>query len=200
MTKPLFITFEGGEGSGKTTQSKMLFEYYQGQNIPSIWTREPGGNVIAEKIRELIIYNDMDVKTELLLALAARSEHLKDVILPALKEGKIVICDRFVDSSMCYQGYKLGMEKVLTLHKEVFGDIMPDITFFIDVPVEIGLKRAISRGSSNRFENMPQNIHEKFRECFHNLVKMFPDRIVKVDGTSSPEEIFSIIIKELKNA
>jgi dTMP kinase len=136
-----FITFEGGEGSGKTTQSKLLFEYLKSQNIKCIWTREIGGTEIAEKIRDIILHNEIHIMTELLLVMAARKEHIENVILPALLGGVTVVCDRFIDSTLCYQGQSLGIAKVLGLHKEVFGDFFPDLTFFIDVPVEEGLRR-----------------------------------------------------------
>ena len=199
MKRALFITFEGGEGSGKTTQSKRLQEYFHQKNIPSIWTREIGGTNIAESIRDLIVHNEMDITTELLLAIAARNEHLIHVIMPALEKREIVICDRFVDSSLCYQGYKLGIETVLKFHQQVLGSIMPDISFFIDVPVEEGLKRAVKRGGNNRFESMPIETHEKFRQCFHQLVEMFPERIIKIDGLKSEDEISEIIIEKVKN-
>ena len=199
MNKPLFITFEGGDGSGKTTQSKRLHLYLKSKNIPCIWTREPGGTNIAELIRDVMVNNNMDVTTELLLALAARNEHLQHVILPALRKGEIVICDRFIDSSLAYQGHKLGIEKVLKLHKEVFGDIMPDITFFIDVEVQEGLARAKARGGNNRFDNAPVAMHEKLREYFLKLVDIFPERIIKIDGLKSPDEIENIIIERVEN-
>lgn len=193
MKKPLFITFEGGEGSGKTTQSKRLAEYLKSSNIDAIWTREIGGTPAAEKIRDIVIHEDIDVKTQLLLAVAARNEHLIHVILPALAQQKVIICDRFIDSSLCYQGYQLGFDLVLRLHKEILGGIMPDITFFIDIDVQEGLARAGIRGGNNRFEAMPLEVHEKFRENFHKLVEMFPSRIVKIDGRQSQDQIFEII-------
>ncbi len=199
MKKPLFITFEGGEGSGKTTQSKRLLEYFKFRKIPCVWTREPGGTEVAEAIREVLVHHDMDVTTELLLALAARNEHLLHVILPSLEKGNIVICDRFVDSSLCYQGHKLGVDRVLNLHKEIFGNIMPDITFFIDVPVEEGLVRANQRGGNNRFESAPIELHEKLRLCFNKLVELFPERIIKIDGLKSEDEIANIVIKRVND-
>jgi dTMP kinase len=200
MKRPLFITFEGGEGSGKTTQSKGLHEYFKSINIPCIWTREPGGTKVAEAIREVLIHNDMDVTTELLLALASRNEHLHHIILPALKAGKAVICDRFIDSSLAYQGHKSGIDKVLNLHKEVFGDIMPDMTFFIDIPVKEGLSRAQQRGGNNRFESASIETHEKLRQCFNRLVEIFPERIIKIDGLKTINEIENIIIERVKYA
>jgi dTMP kinase len=198
MKTAKFITFEGGEGSGKTTQSKRIHQYFLDQKIDSIWTREIGGTDLAEKIRDLIVYNDMDERTLLLLAKAARSEHLKYVVEPALEQGKIVVCDRFVDSSAAYQGYKLGIEHVFDIHQKIFGGILPDLTFFIDVPVEIALERAMKRGNNNRFESLPIETHRKYRECFLKLVAMFPERIVKIDGNREQDEIFEEILGHLR--
>lgn len=194
MTRAKFITFEGGEGSGKTTQSKRLHQYFLDQKIDAIWTREIGGTELAEKIRDLVVYNEMDERTLLLLAKAARSENLQYVVEPALRDGKIVVCDRFVDSSAAYQGYKLGIEHVFEIHKKIFGDIMPDITFFIDVPVEVALERAKLRGNNNRFESLPIEIHQEYRQCFLRLLGMFPDRIIRIDGDRDQDEIFGEII------
>ena len=193
--KGKFITFEGGEGSGKTTQSKLLVEYLLMQNIDAIWTREIGGSDIAEQIRTIILHNKMDSMTELLLVMAARYDHVNNVILPALKNGITVVCDRFIDSTLCYQGEVLGIQKVMDLHKEIFGDLMPDVTFFIDVPVYEGLRRAGIRGDNNKFEEASMEIHEKLRKNFNQLVDIFPNRITRVDGMLTPENLF----KEIKN-
>jgi len=193
--KGKFITFEGGEGSGKTTQSKLLVEYLLMQNIDAIWTREIGGSDIAEQIRTIILHNKMDSMTELLLVMSARYDHVNNVILPALKNGITVVCDRFIDSTLCYQGEVLGIQKVMDLHKEIFGDLMPDVTFFIDVPVYEGLRRAGIRGDNNKFEEASIEIHEKLRKNFNQLVDIFPNRITRVDGMLTPENLF----KEIKN-
>ncbi len=196
--KPLFITFEGGEGSGKTTQSKRLVEYLNSHGKDAVWTREIGGTPLAEKIRELIFSSEMDTVTEMLLVMAARSEHVKHVIKPALAARKIVVCDRFIDSSLCYQGAELGFDKVLKLHNEVFENLMPDITFFIDVPVEDGLRRAGARGGNNRFEARPIAMHQKLRENFNKLVALFPNRIIKIDGLKSQDEIAEEVLKHVR--
>lgn len=197
MTKPLFITFEGQEGSGKTTQSKRLVEHLQNQGKEAIWTREIGGTDLAEKIRDIVVHNDMDNRTELLLALAARVEHFKNVIKPALDLGKIVVCDRFIDSSLAYQGYDLGIDFVLDVHKQIFGDLMPNITFLIDVPIEVGLKRAKARGGNNRFESMPIEMHEKIRATFHKILDKFQSRIIMIDGNRPEDEVFEDIISQI---
>ena len=193
-----FITFEGGEGSGKTTQSKRFFEYLTSQNIKCIWTREIGGTIVAEKIRDIILHNEMDYMTELLLVMAARKEHVDKVILPALKNGITVICDRFIDSTLCYQGGYLGVDNVLDLHKKVFGNFMPDITFFIDVPALEGLKRAGIRGGNNKFEDKDISEHEKIRQNFLRLVEMFPERIIKINGMQSEDEVAKELMRVYK--
>ena len=194
-----FITFEGGEGSGKTTQSKRLFEYLKSQNIKSIWTREIGGTPVAEKIRDVILHNEMDAMTELLLVMAARKEHVDKVILPALNAGIAVICDRFVDSTLCYQGSILGRERVLELHALCIGDIYPDLTFFIDVPVEEGLKRAGARGGNNKFEDKDISEHERIRENFLDLAKVFHKRMKLIDGMQSEDDVSEEIQKIFLN-
>jgi dTMP kinase len=189
-----FITFEGGEGSGKTIQSKRLYEDLKSKNIPCIWTREIGGTPVAEKIRDIILHNEMDYMTELLLIMAARKEHVDKVILPALQNGVIVICDRFIDSTLCYQGHIIGYENVLELHKLCVGDIYPDLTFFIDVLAQEGLKRAAARGGNNKFEDKDITEHERIREGFLNLVHMFPKRIVRIDGMQSEDDVARDVI------
>ena len=196
---PKFITFEGGEGSGKTTQSKCLFEYLKSKNIKCIWTREIGGTLVAEKIRDIILHNEMDHMTELLLIMAARKEHVDKVILPALHSGVNVICDRFIDSTFCYQGAYVGREKVRELHEFVIGDLYPDLTFFIDVPAEDGLKRACARGGNNKFEDKDISEHERIRGEFLELVKMFPDRIVKIDGMQSEDEVSRDVVSSISS-
>lgn len=197
MTRPIFITFEGQEGSGKTTQSKRLVEYFKSQGRDAIWTREIGGTDLAEKIRDLVVFNDMDTRTELLLAIAARVEHYKHVIKPALDDGKIVVCDRFIDSSLAYQGQELGIDYVFEAHKHIFGELMPDITFYIDVPIEVGLERAKSRGNNNRFESMPMEVHQQIRKAFLEVINKFKDRIIMIDGNRGQEEVFADIINKL---
>lgn len=199
MTKSLFITFEGGEGSGKTTQSRRLAQYFESQKRDVICTREIGGTKVSEKIRDIVVNEDMYIKTELLLALAARVEHYQNVIKPALADDKIVICDRFIDSSLAYQGCELGIDYVLDIHKTIFGDLMPDITFLIDVPAKIGIDRAKARGDNNRFESMPIEFHEQIRSTFLTIQNKFSDRIARIDGNRSEDEIFDEIIGRLKN-
>lgn len=189
MGRIKFITFEGGEGSGKTTQSKMLASYLQSRGHDVLWTREIGGTEVAEKIRDVILNNKIEVLTELLLVMAARRDHIENIIKPAIARGKIVICDRFIDSTLCYQGDVLGHQLVLDLHHNLLGGLMPDITFFIDVPVEEGVRRASARGGMNKFDNQDIDKHEKIRESFLSLTSVFPERIYKIDGIRKLDEI-----------
>lgn len=187
--KPKFITFEGCEGSGKTTQSSMLYEHLIEQNIDAIHTREIGGTDIAEEIRGIILYNHMLTMTELLMVMAARFEHVELLIKPAIISKKWVVCDRFIDSTISYQGNILGIEKVLELHANVFDNFMPDITFFIDIPYELSLSRALSRGDNNKFEEKDIEFHRKLYQTFKFLADKFNDRIITIDGTLSITEI-----------
>ena len=200
MKSGLFITFEGTEGSGKTTQSKILYEHLKSQNIKTIWTREIGGVEIAEKIRDIILHNEMDIMTEFLLVLAARKEHITKLIKPSLEDGYVVICDRFIDSTLVYQGYNIGIDKVLSLHNETLGSFMPDSTFFIDVSPEIGLSRALARGDSNKFENYGIDYHNKIYERFMSLSHIFPDRIHVINGSKEKHIVTSDILSILKKA
>lgn len=189
-----FITFEGGEGSGKTSQSKLLHQYLLNKGIDAIWTREIGGTLQAEKIRSLIMQETLTDFSELLMIFAARHEHVTNLIMPALKEGKYVICDRFIDSSIAYS--PIPMNKILALHDSIFENFMPDITFFIDIDPEIGLKRAISRGDSNKFELKDLSFHQDVYNKFKNLTYLFPSRIILIDGSKSIEEIAERIMEK----
>ncbi|WP_353287199.1 dTMP kinase [Wolbachia endosymbiont (group B) of Gerris lacustris] len=170
----MFITFEGIDGSGKTTQSELLANYFKqvrGENNV-VLTREPGGTDFAEKIRGLLLKDNIDPISELLLLTSMRYEHMKELILPALKEGKTVICDRFIDSTIAYQGYGLGVDLSLIrdLHKLV--EIKyPDITFILDIDVQVGLSRAKDK---NKYEEMNIDFYNKVRKGFQEIaVKEF---------------------------
>lgn len=178
-----FITFEGGEGCGKSTQSKMLYEYLLSKNFRVIHTREIGGTIEAEKIRNLLLYSELLPISELMLVMAARYEHVNKVILPALKDNIWVICDRFVDSTACYQGQHplIGINKVYQLHQENISDgIMPDITFLLDLPPELALQRTIGRKDNNKFEDKKLEFHHKVYEEFQTIAQRFKNRIVKI--------------------
>jgi dTMP kinase len=199
--KHKFITFEGIEGSGKSTQSKKLYEFLLSKKSDTILTREPGGTKASEKIREILISDEIDkleAKTELFLNFAARLEHVEKLIKPALAENKIVISDRFFDSTFAYQGSAFGLDNSLVqeVKQMTIGDFAPDITFLIDVPVEHAFSRIQDRASNNRYEKLGLEFHQKVRNGFLKLADENA-RIVLIDGTKTPQEIFEKIIKFL---
>jgi dTMP kinase len=185
-----FITFEGGEGCGKSTQVELLKEYLDDIGIDSVVCREPGGVGISERIREIILdpkSSGMDSMTELFLFLASRRQIVKEYILPRLKEGKWVVCDRFMDSSVVYQGIcrGLGISLVEGLNRVVLEGLEPDITIFLDIRVEEGLERVRSRGKFDRLDRESMEFHSKVREGFIDLSNKYPNRIKKVDASGS---------------
>ncbi|MDQ0173727.1 dTMP kinase [Paenibacillus tundrae] len=200
-----FITLEGGEGSGKTTMISRLGSYLEEQGIPLLVTREPGGIEIAEKIRAIILdplHTSMDSRTEALLYAAARSQHLAEKVEPALKAGKMVICDRFVDSSLTYQGYArgLGMDQVWTINQFAIGDLMPDVTLYLDIEPEKGLARIDAHDGRevNRLDLESLEFHRKVREGYFLLKEQFPDRIQIIDASLTPDEVLTAMILSLK--
>ncbi len=195
-----FITFEGIEGCGKSTQSKKLHEYFSG----SILTREPGGTKAGEKIREVLLdekIEKLEAKTELFLNFSARLEHVEKLIKPALAANKIVISDRFFDSTYAYQGSAFGVDEKLIdeVRKMTIGDFAPDITFLIDLPVEAAFKRIEGRVGNNRYEKLGLDFHQKTRDGFLRLAKKNP-RIKVIDGTQNVEEIFNQILNLIKKS
>lgn len=210
--KGIFITIEGPDGAGKTSVIKELLprlERTMEQQILS--TREPGGSRIAEKIRELILdpeHTEMDIRTEALLYAAGRRQHLIEKILPALERNEIVLCDRFVDSSLAYQGHArgIGMEEVASINRFATGDIEPDFTLYLDIEAAVGLER-IHKGKENRqFDRLDQEkleFHEKVREAYLKLVELNPERITLIDANQELEQVVDIcyntIIDKLTN-
>jgi dTMP kinase len=201
MKKNLFITFEGIEGSGKSTQSKKLQEFFLQKKIDAILTREPGGCEIAEQIRKILLaekFNNMQALTEILLNFSARLEHVEQVIKPALKQGKVVICDRFFDSTYAYQGSACGVDFAVIeqIQKITLKDFEPDITFLIDVDVEQAFARINSRIDNNRYEKLGLEFHQKVRSGFLKLADK-NQRIKKIDGSQNIEQILLEITKHL---
>jgi len=190
-----FITFEGGEGAGKTTQARLLAERLRAQGIDVVQTREPGGSPGAEEIRAIAVSGDAErwsARTETLLMYASRSDHLERKILPALEEGKWVVCDRFADSSRAYQGAGGGAPDSLieALDEHVVGDNQPHLTVVFDIPVEVGLERAFGRGLfETRFESKGLEFHQKLREGFLEVAVRHPERCVVLDATGEVEEV-----------
>ena len=193
-----FISFEGIEGCGKSTQAKKLYEYFLSKQIDCLLTREPGGSVAGEKIRGILFDEEIDklsAKSELLLNFASRIEHVEKVIKPALKSGKVVICDRFVDSTFAYQGSAMGIafEEIEKIQKIAIGEFMPDITFLINVSVDEAFARISSRGNNNRYEKLGNEFHQKVYEGFFELAKK-NSRINIVDGTQNQQQVFQKIL------
>jgi dTMP kinase len=200
-----FITLEGGEGSGKTTVLGRVAAYLQNRSMPYRITREPGGVEIAEKIRSIILdpaHTAMDARTEALLYAASRSQHLAEVVEPALREGLTVLCDRFVDSSLVYQGHArgLGIEEVWSINRFAIGDRMPDLTFYLDVDPEIGLSRiaANQEREVNRLDLESLSFHQKVREGYQLLVDANPDRIVVLDANRPIHMVEQDIVRTLE--
>ena len=201
----LFITFEGGDGSGKSTQVNLLKEYLDNLNFETIKTREPGGTPSAEILRDLLTTGEVEKWTpmsEALLMWASRYEHLIQVIEPALNSGKNVICDRFYDSTYAYQGvaHNLGIDKMEKLKKIIIGDIEPDVTFVLDIDPKVGLKRSLDRSNQeNRFENYNIDFHNKIRSAFLEIAKKNKNRCVVVDASLNEQEINNLIITVIDN-
>lgn len=201
----LFITFEGGEGAGKTSVLKTVAEELNNKGYDVLATREPGGIEIAEKIRHIILdpaHTAMDGRTEALLYAAARRQHLVEKVLPALKEGKVVLCDRFVDSSLAYQGYArgLGMDEVFQINQFAIENCMPDITLFFDIKPEDGLKRiAANKGrEQNRLDMEKLDFHHQVYEAYQKLIEKFPERIQVIDASQSLEAVQKEVLRELQ--
>lgn len=190
-----FITFEGGEGAGKTTILSTLASRLEALGYDVLTTREPGGIEIAEKIRHIILdaaHTEMDARTEALLLAAARRQHLIEKVLPALEQNKIVLCDRFIDSSLAYQGYArgLGMEDVMMINQFAIQNRMPDLTLLFQIQPEEGMKRiAANKREKNRLDMENSRFHEQVYEAYQILMKKYPERIYVVDADSQIEEV-----------
>ena len=201
--KGLFITFEGIEGCGKSTQAKLLREYLEKKGYSVFLTREPGGPKISEKIRDILLSTknkEMLPETEVLLYMASRSQHTGEWIIPALEKGKMVISDRYYDSTLAYQGAarKIDIKLIDTITKFATFELKPDITFLVDLPAEIGLSR-ISKQDADRLEMESIEFHKKVRVGFIEIAKREKKRYIIVDGTKSVEKIHSKIIKIMED-
>lgn len=194
-----FITFEGGEGAGKSTQIRLLVDALEKNGRTVLQTREPGGSPGAEEIRSLLVTGDGDRwtgMTEVLLHFAARADHLERVVRPALKDGMWVLCDRFVDSSMAYQGIaqSLGKGVIEHLTELVVGKTIPDLTLILDLPVADGLARAGARGEGeDRYEKMGQAFHETLRQAFLDIATDAPDRCKVIDATNDIDAVHQAV-------
>ncbi|WND02257.1 dTMP kinase [Temperatibacter marinus] len=202
MNKGKFITFEGGEGAGKTTQIKLLQQKLENHGVQILVTREPGGTPSAEKLRDLVVKGDLDdwsAMAELLIITAGRYEHVQNLILPALEKGVWVISDRFYDSSAVYQGIAggLGLEKVRRIQQEVLGNFAPDLTLVFDLPPAVGLARAGKReadtaSGEDRFERKGSQFHENLRQGYLQIAEA-ESRCTALDATQSIDQIQQVI-------
>ncbi|PTN38212.1 dTMP kinase [Desulfonatronum sp. SC1] len=198
----MFITFEGIEGSGKSTQSRMTFDHLQQRGVPALWTRQPGGCDLGSRLRALLLGREGDGLTplsELFLYLADRTQHVAEVIRPALAAGTVVLCDRFTDSTVAYQGYGRGLDVSLIhrLNAVAVDGCLPDLTLILDLPVETGLNRARTRNadqgqteSEGRFEAEETAFHQRIRDGYLTLAADNPDRYAVIPAQGDPEEVF----------
>ena len=204
--KPLFVTFEGIEGSGKSYQSKKLYRSIKRRRIPVILTREPGGTRGAEKIRKIILddyfYRDTQVKfnkyTDTLLYLAARNEHVKNKIIPAISKGEIIICDRFTDSTLAYQVYGKGVSKAFvdSIHKYILGSIKPDLTFLLKVNISKAFKRLKKRKKKNRYDKFSKYFYIKAQKAFIKIARNNKTRYFILDNSKDSKETEKIILNK----
>lgn len=206
-----FITIEGGEGSGKTTLIPKLADYLVERGYPVVITREPGGTKLGEMIRSLVLSHNGDLQighqAELLLFLAARSQHIEEVIKPALEAGEIVLCDRFNDSTMAYQGAARGLDPkfVQKFCHLVCGDVEPELTLFLDVDPEVGLQRSrrtskdtAAQGEHDRIESEKLEFHKQVQESFRQLAKREPLRIYRIDANKTPDYTFKEAVRAVE--
>ena len=194
MKKGLFITLEGGEGAGKSTQMAYVEECLKKAGKSVCVTREPGGTGLSELIRELLLdhrQTAMDADTELLLMFAARAQHIAELIRPALDAGQWVLCDRFTDATYAYQGGGRGIEtsRIAALEDWVQGELRPDLTLLLDLPIDVGMSRAGERGELDRFEREQQNFFERVRNTYLDLAKQYPGRYRIVDAAQDIQQV-----------
>lgn len=198
-----FITLEGADGSGKTSIIKELQKRLESKGHLVLTTREPGGSLISEEIRKIILDPQntlMDARTEALLYAASRRQHLIEVIIPALNQGKIVLCDRYVDSSLAYQGWgrDIGFNEVYELNQFAINNYLPDLTLYIDVKPNIGLARIKgSKRAQDRLDLEALNFHEKTYQGYQEVLRLFPERVKRVDGEASLEQVVEATYLEL---
>lgn len=197
MMKGLFITLEGGDGAGKSTQIRNIERFFTEKGLVVVHTREPGGTAIGEKLRAILLDNhntEMSAVTEMLIYAAARAQHVRELVIPALERGEIVICDRFVDSSVAYQAYgrELG-DMVAEVNSHATGGLRPDITFWLDIDPAAGRARASRAGELDRLELEKLDFHYRVYEGYRRIAEKEPDRVRRIDASESVENICASI-------
>ena len=206
--KPLFISFEGIEGSGKSYQSKILIRKIKKMKLPVVFTREPGGSTSAEKIRNLILSGDInkfDIISDTLLYLASRNEHILNLIKPAIKKNKIIVCDRFIDSTYAYQTTKSKASKIIIdfIHKIILRNIKPDLTFILTVNIKKAFQRLKKRKKLNRYDKFPKSFYINVQKNFISIAKKNKKRCIVIDNSidndDTEKKIFSLFMKLYKN-
>ena len=195
MSRGYFISLEGGEGAGKSTQNKRIVDWLAVQGRDVVETREPGGTVVSEQIRQVLLDTrnaGLNATAELLMMFAARSQLVSEVIQPALREGKVIVCDRFADASYAYQGggRELGADTVATVEKIVLGDLQPDLTLLFDIPVELGMTRVAGRGEADRIEVESVRFFERVRNTYLERAKTNPHRFRVIDASQDEESVW----------
>lgn len=195
LNKGFFISLEGGEGAGKSTQNKRIIDWLAGQGLTVVETREPGGTIVSEQIRQVLLDTrnaGLGATAELLLMFAARSQLVQEVILPALADGKVIVCDRFADASYAYQGggRGLGAETVEVVEKLVLKDLRPDLTLLFDIPVEQGMKRVAGRGEADRFEVESVRFFERVRAAYLERAAASPQRFRIIDASQDEDRVW----------
>jgi dTMP kinase len=203
----MFITLEGIEGSGKTTQISRLVEFFEDRGIECVTTRQPGGTRIGENIRSILLdpaNSALEPLAELLLYMADRAQHINELIRPALQNGKTVVCDRYFDATLVYQGFARGLniELIGQLHQLLFDDLKPDVTLLLDLSPQVGLERAWQQlntgqrsGNESRFESETVAFHEKVRAGYLELARLEPDRVKIIDAAQTQDQVFAAMSK-----
>jgi len=201
-SKGLFLTFEGPEASGKSTQILLLKKYLKKNNITFIVTREPGGTKIAESLRNLIlkVKSDINIQEEILMLMAARSHHINNVIIPALQKGKLVISDRFADSTFVYQGYvnKFGIKKTMSLHKNILNNFLPQKTFLFKLSTKLIISRLKIRKSKNKYDKLDKHFHNQVNKGY-NLISDNNKRFIKINAAKPIKLIHDTIVRNINS-
>jgi len=205
VKKGFFISLEGGEGAGKSTQNKRIVEWLSNRGRTVVETREPGGTLVSEQIRRVLLDTrnaGLNPTAELLMMFAARSQLVQEVILPSLEEGKVIVCDRFADASYAYQGggRQLGAETVAQVERIVLKDLQPDLTLLFDIPVELGMTRVAGRGEADRFEVESIRFFERVRQAYLERAEAYPQRFRVIDASCDEQQVWQQVRSTLEEA